>query len=141
MIPNLVATAQNYLKYEKKLLTDVTTLRAKAVSGTLTEEEKVGVDSKLGKMIGGIMIAVENYPNLRANENILQLQAAINEVEEQLSAARRAYNYAVTDYNNAVEMFPGNIMMAGMIRYKRKNVFKIDETEGRNISVKELFQR
>ena len=116
-------------------------MRAKAVSGTLTEEEKVGVDSKLGKMIGGIMIAVENYPNLRANENILQLQAAINEVEEQLSAARRAYNYAVTDYNNAVEMFPGNIMMAGMIRYKRKNVFKIDETEGRNISVKELFQR
>lgn len=140
LIPNLIAAVQNYMKHEREVLTQITELRAKAVSGTLSEEEKSSLDTKIGKMIGGIMVAVENYPDLKANQNFLQLQAAINEVEEQISAARRAYNSAVMDYNNAVEMFPTNII-AGMIGYKRKKVFEIDETERKNVNVKELFKQ
>ena len=140
LIPNLIASVQNYMKHEREILTQITSLRAKAVSGTLSEDEKISLDSKMGKMIGGIMVAVENYPDLKANQNFLQLQSAINEVEEQISAARRAYNSAVTDYNNAVEMFPTNII-AGMIGYRRKKVFEIDEAERKNVNVKELFNQ
>jgi len=108
------------------------------MSSNLTDEEKMDLNNKLGKMLGGIMVAVENYPTLKANQNFLQLQSALNEVEEQISAARRAYNAAVTDYNNAVEMFPTNIF-AGIMSYKKKKIFEITEEERKNVNVKHLF--
>ena len=89
------------------------------LSGRLSDDEKVDLDNRVTKALGGIMVAVENYPDLKANQNFLQLQGAMNEIEEQISAARRAYNAAVTDYNNAVEMFPTNIL-ASMMNYKLK---------------------
>jgi len=116
------------MKYESQLLKDVTELRTKALSSNISDEEKVDINNKLTKSLGGIMVAVENYPDLKANQNFLQLQAALNEVEEQISAAKRAYNAAVTDYNNAVEMFPTNIF-AGMMGLKVKKVFEISEEE------------
>lgn len=140
LIPNLIATVQNYMKYESQLLKEITELRTKALSSNISDEEKVNIDNKLTKSLGGIMVAVENYPDLKANQNFLQLQAALNEVEEQISAARRAYNAAVTDYNNAVEMFPTNIF-AGMMGLKRKSVFEISEAERQNVNVKDLFNK
>jgi len=140
LIPNLVATVQKYMQHERGTLTEITELRAKAISGTLSDDEKVDLDNKLTKTLGGIMVAVENYPDLKANQNFLQLQASLNEVEEQISAARRAYNAAVTDYNNAVEMFPTNIL-ASMMNYQRKKVFEIPDTERQNVDVKDLFNK
>ena len=84
-------------------------------------------------------MAVENYPNLKANENFAHLQATLNEIEEQISAARRAYNQSVTDYNNAIEMFPTSLM-AAVMKLERKTVFQISETERQNVNVKNLFQ-
>lgn len=86
------------------------------------------------------MVSVENYPTLKANENFLHLQATLNELEEQISAARRAYNQSVNDYNNAVEMFPTNFM-AGFMRLERKEVFSIPARERQNVDVKNLFQK
>jgi len=86
----------------------------------------------------GIKVAVENYPDLKANQNFIQLQGALNEVEEQISAARRAFNAVVTDYNNSVEMFPSSIM-ASFMKFKRKHVFEISEVERQNVNVKDLF--
>ncbi len=140
LIPNLVATVQKYMEHERGTLTEITELRAKAVSGTLSDDEKVDMDNKLTRTLGGIMVAVENYPDLKANQNFLQLQASLNEVEEQISAARRAYNAAVTAYNNAVEMFPTNIL-ASMMNYRRKKVFEIPDAERRNVDVKDLFNK
>lgn len=140
LIPNLVATVQKYMQHERGTLTEITELRAKAISGTLSDDEKVDLDNKLTKTLGGIMVAVENYPDLKANQNFLQLQASLNEVEEQISAARRAYNAAVTDYNNAVEMFPTNIL-ASMMNYQRKKVFEIPDAERQNVDVKDLFNK
>ena len=91
-----------------------------------------------GKALHGIMVAVENYPQLRATENFQNLERSLNEVEEQISAARRAFNASVTAYNNAVEMFPTNIL-AGMMGYKRRKVFEITEEERATPSVKSLF--
>ena len=140
LIPNLVTTVQNYMQYEKGTLTEITELRTKALSGRLTDDEKVDLDNKVTKVLGGIMVAVENYPELKANQNFLHLQASLNEVEEQISAARRAYNATVTDYNNAVEMFPTNTM-AAIMKYGRKKVFEIPKAERQNINMRDLFNK
>jgi len=90
------------------------------------------MDNAFTKAVGGVMLAVENYPDLKANENFMHLQRTLNELEEQISAARRAYNASVTDYNNAVEMFPSNII-ASMANFRRKHFFEIPDTERQNV--------
>ena len=139
LLPKLISTVKAYMEHEKSLLTEITEMRAKAVSGQLSDDEQVDLDNKLSKMLGGIMAAVENYPDLKANQNFLQLQRAMNEIEEQISAARRAYNASVTAYNNAVEMFPTNVA-ASMMRYKLKKVFEISEEQREDVDAEKLFK-
>jgi len=110
-----------------------------ADGGGLGTDEKVAVGNEIGRALRGILVAVENYPQLRASENIQQLQRALNEVEDRLSASRRAFNAAVTEYNNAVESFPSNLM-AGLIGLRRKAVFEAPEAERQNVSVSQLFK-
>jgi len=138
LIPNLISAVKAYMKHEEGILLKVTELRSQAMSGGLSPNEKVAIDNQISKGISGIMIAVENYPDLKANQNFLQLQGSMNEVEEQISAGRRAYNASVTDYNNAVEMFPTNIM-ANMMNYQLHDLFEISEEERQNVNVEELF--
>ena len=138
LIPNLVATVKEYMKHEKSLLTDITELRTKVLKENLSSDERIDLENKISKQFAGIMVAVENYPDLKANQNFLQLQAAWNEAEEQISASRRAFNAAVTSYNNAVETFPSNVM-AGIMNYKRKKVFEIPEVERQNVQARDLF--
>jgi LemA protein len=140
LIPNLVATVQKYMQHEHQVLTEVTRLRAKALSGDISDDEKIEIDRQISKAIRGILVAVENYPNLKANENFMHLQATLTEVEEQISAGRRAYNATVTDYNNAVEMFPTN-MVAKMFSFAPKRVFEITPVERETADVHALFQR
>ncbi|MEA3371281.1 MAG: LemA family protein [Campylobacterota bacterium] len=139
LIPNLVASVSKYMEHEKSLLTEVTKLRAEANKPNISDEHKIALDAKMTSALGSIMIAVENYPDLKANENVMHLQRSLNEVEEQIAASRRAYNQAVTDYNNAIEMIPTNFMASAM-NYRRKEVFEITEGERKNVNVKELFQ-
>ncbi len=138
LIPNLVASVSKYMEHEKSLLNEVTKLRTQANKPNISDKEKIALDSKISSTLGSIMVAVENYPVLKANENVMHLQSTLHEVEEQISAARRAYNQAVTDYNNALEMIPTNFM-ANAMAYKRKEVFEIVESERKNVNVKELF--
>ena len=138
LIPNLVATVQQYAAHEKEILQKVTELRAQALSGNLSNNEKVVVDNQMSGALRNLMVSVENYPELKANENFLHLQRNLNEVESQISAARRAYNASVTNFNNGIETFPGNIM-AGMMGLSRKQVFEIPDTERENVNVKNLF--
>lgn len=139
LIPNLVETVKSYMKHEKSLLTELTELRAQAISGNISDDERIALENKITKGISGLMVAVENYPDLKASQNFLQLQAAWNEAEEQISAARRSFNAAVTSFNNKVETFPSNIM-AGIMGYKRKQVFEIPDTERKNVNAKNLFE-
>lgn len=138
LIPNLVASVSKYMEHEKSLLEEVTKLRAEANRPNISDEQKIALDAKVSSALGSIMVAVENYPELKANENVMHLQRTLNEVEEQISAARRAYNQAVTDYNNAIEMIPTNYM-ASLMSYKQKEVFEIVQSQRKNINVKELF--
>ena len=140
LIPNLISTVKNYMTHEKELLTQITELRSQAVNGSISNEQKVDLDNKISKAFSGIMVAVENYPDLKANDSFMQLQRALNEVEEQISASRRSYNASVTDYNNAIEMFPSSIV-AGMMNYKTKLLFVIEESQRQNIDVNDLFNK
>lgn len=139
LIPNLIASVSKYMEHEKSLLEEVTKLRADASKPNINAHEKMALDAKISSALGSIMVAVENYPELKANENVMHLQHSLNEVEEQISAARRAYNQAVTDYNNAIEMLPTNFM-ANAMGYTKKEVFTIVESERQNVNVKELFK-
>ncbi len=138
LIPSLVATVQQYMKHERETLAQITEMRARATSGNISDEEKIELDQKVSRAVSGIMVAVENYPELKASSNFMQLQGALNEVEEQLSAARRFYNAAVTDLNNAIQMVPTN-MVASMFNFKTKQLFEISDRERQNIDVKSLF--
>ena len=138
LIPNLVATVSKYMEHEKGILEEVTKLRSEANKPNISDEHKMQLDAKITSALGSIMVAVENYPDLKANQNVMHLQHSLNEIEEQISAARRAYNQAVTDYNNALEMIPTNFMASAM-GYTRKAVFEIPDNERQNVNVKELF--
>jgi len=84
------------------------------------------------------MALIENYPDLKSNQHVTQLLESLNESEEQISAARRFYNTAVTDYNNGLEMFPSNIV-AGYMRYQSKELFVTPEEERNTVNVGELL--
>lgn len=138
LIPNLVSTVKTYMKHERELLEQITRLRSEAAKGGLASDRKVDLNNRLSGLLGDMMIAVENYPDLKADKNFVHLQASLNEIEEQISAARRAYNATVTEYNDAVETFPNNLV-SGIFGFRRKPVLEIDERERRPVDVKRLF--
>ena len=139
LIPNLVATVKGYMIHERELLIKVTELRAGTLSDVLSPDEKIGLDNQLTAALHRIFALSENYPELKASANFLQLQAALNEVEEQISAARRAYNAAVTDYNNAIEMFPSSVV-AGWMRLQPRRWFEIAASERQNVDMSGSFR-
>jgi len=138
LIPNLVAVAQQYMKSEQKTLTKIAGLRSRALSAQ--GNTRIDIENQLSRDLGNIMVAVEAYPDLKANQNFLQLQQSLNEIEEQISAARRFYNTSVTDYNNAIEMIPTNILASNM-GYRRRDLFEAAEQERQNVDVQSLFNR
>ena len=110
LIPNLVETVKGYATHERQVFEDVARLRAEAASGRLSTEQTVAANNQITSLLGNILAVVENYPQLKASDNFLHLQRSLNEIEEQIAAARRAYNAAVLDVNNAVQMFPSSIV-------------------------------
>ncbi|PDW03320.1 LemA family protein [Candidatus Viridilinea mediisalina] len=140
LVPNLIATVERYMVHERELLTEVTELRTRALAGDLPPEQRVAAENGFNAAMGRLMVSVENYPDLKSNTNFLQLQRSLNEVEEQISAARRAYNAATTDYNNAIQMFPGSLF-AGPMGFTRRELFEASMAERQNVDVRSMFQR
>jgi len=139
LIPNLISTVERYMQHEQQVLEKLTELRAQAIKGSSSSaEDLVKMDNQLTSALRSVFAVSENYPQLRASENFMQLQGALNETEEQIAASRRAYNAAVTDYNNGCEMFPLN-MIARMMGYKTKPWFEVSEAERQNVNVKGLW--
>jgi LemA protein len=124
LIPSLVETVKGYMNHERETLESIAKLRTQTQSSQLGSDDKVMLENEITAGIGRVMIAVEKYPDLKASTNFMQLQRSMNEVEAQLAASRRAFNAAVTDYNNGIESFPSNLV-AGMMKYERKHVFSI----------------
>jgi LemA protein len=109
LVPQLVETVKGYATHERELLTKVTEARTAAMSAT-TIDGKIVAEQQLSSALQGLKVQVEAYPDLKANQNFLQLQEELSDIENKLAAARRFFNGATTEYNNAVESFPGNLV-------------------------------
>jgi LemA protein len=123
LIPNLVESVKGYSKHEKILLEEITKKRSEAAK-VESIREKAPAESDLSGMLKNLFIIAENYPDLKASQNFLDLQNQLVEIEDQLQYARRYYNGAIRNYNIRVESFPSNII-AGIFDFKQDNFFEI----------------
>ncbi len=110
LIPNLVEAVKGYAAHERETFEELARLRSEAAGGRLSTEQTVAANNQITALLGNLMAVVENYPQLKASGNFLHLQRSLNEIEEQIAAARRAFNAAVMDLNNSVQMFPGSVI-------------------------------
>jgi LemA protein len=147
LIPNLVATVKNYAEYEAGTLTAVVEARAKATSTTLdaknlTEENMKAFQAAQDEMSGALsrlLVTVEQYPDLKANQNYLDLQSQLEGCENAISNARREFNEVAKAYNTSVRRFPNNII-AGLFHFDKKPYFEASEGAEQAPDVKELFE-
>jgi len=126
LVPQLVNTVKGYAGHEKETLEKVTAARAAAMKAN-TVDEKVAADKALSGALAGLRVSLEAYPELKANENFLQLQNELADIENKLSAARRFFNSTTRELNNACEVFPSNIV-AGMFGFKRAAMYEATES-------------
>ena len=139
LVPNLVETVKGYMTHERQLLEEVTQLRAQAMEQRGRPDAQVEIDNIFGSLLGQLLAVVENYPDLKASGNFMHLQRTLTNLEEQISAARRAYNAAVTDFNTAIQVFPTNIL-AGTMNFRKRKLFVIREEEKKVIDAGEVLK-
>lgn len=125
LIPNLVETVKGYASHEKELLESITASRAGFMNAG-SNGEKLEMDNQLTSGLKTLFAVAENYPELKANENFINLQEELTEAEDKVAYSRQFYNDAVTIYNNKIQMFPGNIV-AGMFGFREETLFTSDE--------------
>lgn len=125
LIPQLVETVKGYAAHEKETLERVINARNGAISAK-SIDDKIVAENALSSALAGLKITLEAYPDLKANQNFLQLQEEIADLENKLSSVRRYVNSATKEYNNAVETFPSNIM-AGMFGFHKEVMFDLGE--------------
>lgn len=127
LIPQLVSTVKGYATHERELLEKVTAARTAAMSATGIND-KIQAENALSSALAGLKVSVEAYPDLKANQNFLQLQAELSDIENKLAATRRFFNSATKELNNAVQTFPANII-AGMFGFHKEPMFEIPREE------------
>ncbi len=134
LIPNLVETVKGYAKHEKKLLENITKARAALLSAK-TIDEKAQANNMLTDTLKSLFAVAENYPDLKANQNFLELQRQLEDTEDKIAYARQFYNSSVLEYNNKIQMFPSNII-AGMFNFKPEQFFEAQPEEKEKVKVK-----
>jgi LemA protein len=128
LIPNLIEVVKGYMKHEREIMENITKYRSQAMDAN-TVGEKAAAEGLLSGALGQLRVQVENYPDLKANQNFLSLQEELTSTENKISFARQAYNDQVLFFNNKIQMFPSNIV-AGMFSFKEEEFFEIeDQTE------------
>jgi len=127
LVPQLVATVKGYAAHEKELLEKITQARTAAMSATTTNE-KIEADNQLSSALAGLKVSVEAYPDLKANQNFMQLQTELADIENKLASVRRFFNSATKELNNAVQTFPSNLI-AGMFGFHKEPMFEVAAEE------------
>jgi LemA protein len=125
LIPNLMETVKGYMKHERETLENITIARSKAMKAE-SVGDKAKAEGELDGAMSKFFLVVENYPDLKANQNFLALQEELTSTENKISYARQAYNDQVLFYNNKIEVFPSNII-AGMFNFKQSEFFEIED--------------
>lgn len=127
LIPQLVSTVKGYATHEKELLQRITDARSQTMAAN-TISEKMAADNALTQALSGFRVAVEAYPDLKANQNFMQLQTEVADMENKLSATRRYFNSATRELNTSIQSFPANLL-AGMFGFSKEQMYEISATE------------
>ena len=127
LIPQLVETVKGYMKHESETLIKLTQARTAALSAK-DIDQKIEAENQLSAALNGLRVSVEAYPDLKASANFMQLQEEMADIENKLAAVRRYFNSATREYNNAVEVFPANLI-AGMFGFRREKMFDVGEQQ------------
>ena len=134
MIPNLVEVVKGYAKHEKSVLVEVTDARARATAIIIDPSKSSPEDlakysqaqGQLGQALGRLLVASENYPNLKANENFQQLQMELTDLENKIAASRRFFNNSVSEYNTGIQQFPA-ALFAASLGFQQRTFFDVGE--------------
>lgn len=131
LIPNLIETVRGYMIHERQTLESITNMRSQAMNAT-NMQDRVKAEGELTNMLGRLQVAVEAYPDLKANQNFLALQEELTSTENKISYARQSYNDQVLFYNNKKQIFPSNII-AGMFNFKDEVFFEIQDQSEKEV--------
>ena len=143
LIPNILTVAGKFMEHERGLMEDLTKLRTKVLSvpnNYENIERKLDLDNQIKNKMQQLLVSVENYPQLKSDATMLTAMQTYNEVEEHIAAARRFFNSAVNDLNNAVEIFPSSLF-AQKLGISTQEFFNVDEAETKNINASEFFNK
>lgn len=132
LIPNLVEAVKGYMKHEKSVLENVTKARAALVSGSMNDKAKAS--NQITEALKSIFAVAESYPQLKANENFIQLQEELSGTESKIAYARQFYNDSVMSYNEALQVFPKNIF-AKLFNFQQKEFFETKGKERESVKV------
>ena len=137
LIPNLINMVKGYASHEKELLESLTKARTSIINGSASGNINAMAEGEnmLSGALKSIFAVAENYPDLKANQNFLELQESLEETEDQIAAARRIYNENVNYLNTKIEVFPSNII-AGMFGFQQADLYTITESDRKNVEVK-----
>lgn len=127
LIPNLIATVKGYATHERELMEKLTTARANAMNATGTAG-RAAAEGAVSGLLAQVLAVAENYPDLKANQNFLQLQTELSDIENKIAAARRYFNNATSEYNTAREQFPA-VLFASSMGFGKQEFFALDEAE------------
>jgi LemA protein len=131
LIPNLIETAKGYMKHERETFEEITKARSQAM-GAKNVGESSKAEGMLGEALSKFMLVVENYPDLKANQNFLSLQEELTSTENKISFARQSYNDQVLFFNNKIQMFPSNVI-ANMFNFTKRDFFEIEAPAEREV--------
>ena len=134
LIPNLISAVKGYAQHEKELFEKVTQARTAAM-GAQGPADKSQAENMLAGALKSLFAVAENYPDLKANENFLELQKELSDTENKIQASRRFYNGNVRDFNIKIEIFPNNLV-AGMLNFTKRDFFEIEEGEKELVKAK-----
>ena len=143
LIPNILTIANKFMEHERGLMEDLTKLRTEVLSvpnNYENIERKLDLDNQIKNKMQQLLVSVENYPQLKSDQTMLTAMQTYNEVEEHIAAARRFFNSAVNDLNNAVEIFPSSLFAKKLGIYTQE-FFKVDEVETKPINANDFFNK
>ena len=131
LIPNLIETAKGYMHHERETFEEITKARSQAM-GSNSVSDSAKAEGMLGEALSKFMLVVENYPDLKANQNFLSLQEELTSTENKISFSRQSYNDQVLFFNNKIQMFPSNII-ANMFNFTKRDFFEIEAPAEREV--------
>lgn len=142
LIPNILVIANKFMEHERGLITEITNLRTQASNLRAdrdTISKKLDLDTQIANKMGQLMVNVENYPQLKSDQTMIQAMKTYSEVEEHIAAARRFYNSAVNDLNNSVEIFPSSVI-ASALNIKAYPFFEAEESAKKSVNAADFFR-